>query len=320
MTWQQSVTLAAGLMLAAGVAIALGRSFESSRLRRGRQVGPWLWQAGVVFALYALWQIALDALVTSTTGAVAHGRQVVQVERWLHLPSEAAFQSLLLPHPLVVKVGNLYYAGVDFPALELCLIWLWWRHRDRYRGARLTLVLVTGMAAIIQAVPVAPPRLLPGLGVVDTGMLYHQSVYPSGGLSDPGQLIAMPSVHVAWAAFVAMVVITASRSAWRWLILLHPVLTIAVVVGTGNHYWLDGIVGMALLAVAVTVEVVLRGRTVVAGRTLGPSGPRSGMRGRRGRRGGVRGREGRGTVSGGPGREPAPATGTSRGAGPEGSR
>jgi hypothetical protein len=56
----------------------------------------------------------------------------------------------------------------------------------------------------------------------------------------------MPSLHVGWAFMVAVILIRATRSRWRWLWIAHPVLTFAVVVVTANHYWLDGLVAIAL--------------------------------------------------------------------------
>ena len=61
----------------------------------------------------------------------------------------------------------------------------------------------------------------------------------------------MPSMHVGWAALFALTVVLVARSRLRWLAAAYPLLTLYVVVVTGNHYWLDGIVGVALLAVAV---------------------------------------------------------------------
>ena len=44
-----------------------------------------------------------------------------------------------------------------------------------------------------------------------------------------------------------------TRGPWRWAWLLHPALTLLVVVVTGNHYWVDGIVAAALLGVVLLV-------------------------------------------------------------------
>jgi PAP2 superfamily len=92
------------------------------------------------------------------------------------------------------------------------------------------------------------------LGFVDTGRLYGQSVYTQLGRGASDQLSAMPSVHIGWAVLVGLVVVTVSTSRWRWLVLAHPILTAVVVVVTANHWWLDGVVAVALLAAAVWVD------------------------------------------------------------------
>jgi membrane-associated phospholipid phosphatase len=64
----------------------------------------------------------------------------------------------------------------------------------------------------------------------------------------------MPSVHVAWAAIIGVTIVVASTSRWRWIALAHPVVTMIVVVVTGNHYWLDGVVGVMVAALALGFE------------------------------------------------------------------
>jgi hypothetical protein len=71
----------------------------------------------------------------------------------------------------------------------------------------------------------------------------------------------MPSVHVAWAVLVSWAVITSGLSRWRWLILLHPAVTVFVVVGTGNHFWADGIVAAAVVA-AVLAALAFAGACI----------------------------------------------------------
>ena len=92
--------------------------------------------------------------------------------------------------------------------------------------------------------------MLTSVGFVDEAVQLGQSVYGAFGSGVAAQLSAMPSVHVAWAALIAIEVIRASPSRWRWLIVLHPVVTTFVVVVTANHYWADGIVAVVLLALA----------------------------------------------------------------------
>jgi hypothetical protein len=63
----------------------------------------------------------------------------------------------------------------------------------------------------------------------------------------------MPSLHVGWALLIAIVVVQTAKSRWRWVAVLHPLLTVMVVVATANHYWVDAIAAALLLMVAITV-------------------------------------------------------------------
>ena len=255
----------------AALALVVVGLLASRSERRGvPAAAPYAREAGVIVGLYVLWQLILDQLVTGVSGAVRRGQWIWDVERALHLPSEASFQRLVLPHPLVAQASNGYYSGLHFPAMIGCLVWIFARHRDRYRWMRLNLILVTGISALVQAIPVAPPRLISGLGMVDTGVLYHQSDYGPSGLHDPGQLISMPSVHVAWAVLVAVAVIAISRNRWRWLVLLHPVVTMAVVVDTANHFWLDGIVAAVIVGAVLAAEAALTALTARPAKAVEP--------------------------------------------------
>jgi hypothetical protein len=242
---------------AAGTAAAVGAVAVGLRLsRRPRLAGPAVFaqETALVLGLFALWQYAGSFSVLGPGGALARARWIWNFERAAGLPSEAALQRVFLPHPLVIEFFNLYYAGLHFPVLIACMIWLFAAHRDRYRQLRTTLVAFTGLCLLIQLIPVAPPRMLPGIGMVDTAVRYGQSVYQAHPGFDPDQLSAMPSVHVGWAILVAIAVIRAARTRWRWLVLLYPVLTTLAVIVTANHFWLDGIVAAALLGLVLLVQ------------------------------------------------------------------
>ena len=214
-------------------------------------------ETAVVLALFGLWRVGSFVLM-GPEGAIERGQWIWHFERAIALPSETAAQRVFLPHPLLVQALNLYYAVLHFPVLIGCLIWLFIRHRGRYWQVRTTVVLFTAGALLIQLIPVAPPRLLPGDGMIDTALHYGQSVYgPNTGI-DADQLSAMPSVHVGWALLVAVVVVTTARCRWRWLALAYLALTALAVTVTANHFWLDGIAAALLLALALVVQRVSR--------------------------------------------------------------
>jgi hypothetical protein len=173
----------------------------------------------------------------------------------------------MLGHPLLVQAANLYYAAMHMTTMLLFLVWLFVRHRDSYRPVRQVMAWTTLGCLMIQLLPVAPPRMLPG--IVDTGMRYHQSVYSNGLPID--QMAAMPSVHVAWAVLVGWYVWRIAPKRWRALGPAHAAITTFVVVATGNHWWLDGIVAVGVLvACAWGVAGVRAGWHAVLGRAREP--------------------------------------------------
>jgi hypothetical protein len=239
LTWQQ-----AGEVSAAVATVGAAASFAKPRVVR--HVGAFLREAAVIGALYGLWVLAGKLSVMGVGDAFSRAHWIARFEHDIRLPSEASVQSLVLGHPLIVQGMNLYYATMHFTMMFVFLIWLFWRHRDRYRPVRQVLAWTTLGCLLIQLMPVAPPRMQ--MGIVDTGMLYDQSVYQNGWRFD--QLSAMPSVHVAWAVFVGWYTWRVSTSRWRYLGPAHTAMTAFVVVATGNHWWLDGIVATLVLVLA----------------------------------------------------------------------
>ena len=228
-------------------------------------LGAGMFGGAGLFGLYALWMFAGSYSVMSPAGALPRARWLWHAERFGHLPSETAVQHPFLSHPLLVQACNLYYDVLHFPLLGVCLVWLYARHRDAYPRIRTTIVLFTAASLLIQLIPVAPPRLLPMAGLVDTAVRYGQSVYSWSGGFDADEFSAMPSVHVGWALIVAIAVITVSRRRWRWLAAAYPVMTLLVVVVTANHFWLDGI------AAALLVTLILLGQRMIRGIRSGKS-------------------------------------------------
>jgi len=214
----------------------------------------------IAAGVFAVYQHTVHLARIHVAGATDHARTVVDIERWMRLPSELDLQHLVLPHPLVVKLLNGYYAGVHLPLMICFALWVLWFHRDGWPAVRNVIAVSTLACVLIQMYPVAPPRLMPELGYVDTALAYGQSVYGVGGSGIAGQLAAMPSIHVAWAAIIAWYAVRLSRSPWRWIFVVHLAMTVVVITATANHWWLDGIVAIGIVALAIVLQSVLERR------------------------------------------------------------
>ncbi|WP_405534499.1 phosphatase PAP2 family protein [Streptomyces sp. NBC_00075] len=225
---------------------------EPAGIRRPPLVRELLLVAG----LFLVYKLGRQLATGHTAEAFHNATRVWDWERALHLPGEGAVQSALLHSDTAVHVANTYYATVHFPATAAFLVWLYLRRPTHYVWARRVLAVVTGAALVIHlAFPLAPPRLLGAAGLIDTGQVYGPTVYGASPEADTlsNQFAAMPSLHFGWALMVAIGLIVATRSRWRWLWLLHPLVTLLVIVGTANHYWLDAIVASVLLGIALAV-------------------------------------------------------------------
>lgn len=203
--------------------------------------------------LFGVYTAGRQFAAKHTGSAFEHARELLSWQRMLQLPDEASLQDAALRVPHLIEAANLYYASVHAPLTCAVLLWLSIWRPNAYPHVRWTMVSITGLALIGHIVfPLAPPRMLPELGFVDTALTYGQSVYSeqrSGGFAN--QFAAMPSLHVGWAVLIALAMVLVTRSRWRWLWLAHPIITFAVVVVTANHYWLDGIVVIILLLVSL---------------------------------------------------------------------
>ena len=211
-------------------------------------------------ALYSIWRVARKLPLAQDEGAIERARTIVDVQEAMRLPSELSLQEFILNNDWLGWPTTLYYATLHVPALIVFLVWLFVRHRDAFPHWRNGLVFLTGTCLVIRFWRVAPPRFLVDLGYQDLSEIFGPSIYGPVGTGVSDQFAAMPSIHVGWAAVVSFGVVAASPSRWRWLALLHVIITVIVVSASGNHWWLDGIVAIGLLAIGLLIDSAVRRR------------------------------------------------------------
>lgn len=205
-------------------------------------------------SLYSIWRLARELPLDQPSGAIERARQINQLQHNLFFPPELSLQHFVLNHDWLARLTNYYYAVAHVPALLVFLVWLFVRHRNAYPHWRNGLAILTGFCLVIRFIRVAPPRFLPDLGYVDLATRFGMSLYGPVGTGVSDQFAAMPSIHVGWAAVVSFGIVAVSTSRWRWLFLLHVMITTVAVSATGNHWWLDSIAAIALLGVALLID------------------------------------------------------------------
>jgi hypothetical protein len=224
---------------------------------------PRWWQEILfVLAVYYLYSLVRNAAPEHTLGAFHRAGSVLSLERHLHIDVEHSLNHLVAGHAWLAYTSDYYYATLHFIVTIGVLVWLYVRHPLRYRSIR-TVLIATNLTALVGFwfVSLAPPRMLPGF--VDTLVKFHTwgSIASGDIAKESNQFAAMPSLHVGWALWCALAIVTLAERRWvRVLGALYPVCTVFVVLGTGNHFVLDAIGGVLALGIGLAAERLLSGR------------------------------------------------------------
>jgi hypothetical protein len=185
------------------------------------------------------------------------GRHLLAIEGRLGINRELPINLWLAAHHTLADLASWYYQLAHLTVTLLVLVAVYVRWPDIYRAARNALVLINAIGLVVFWIyPVAPPRLLPGRAFID--ITEKTGVAGATNTSAPDPYAAMPSLHTAWAVWVAVIGLLLARAWWlRVLCVLYPLLTVAVIVSTGNHYLLDALAGAAVTLVAATATGLL---------------------------------------------------------------
>ncbi|MFF6977211.1 bifunctional glycosyltransferase 87/phosphatase PAP2 family protein [Streptomyces sp. NPDC008343] len=224
---------------------------------------------------YAYAQIRLAAAGGSNSAgrvtAEEHGEEIYSIERALHIDIERWANHAVVQVDWVRNFFDFYYESFHFGVPLAILAVLYWRRPVDYRWARTAIGFATVFALIgFWLYPLAPPRLMPGLGFIDTVHGTQDFSRPDyGTLTElTNQYAAMPSLHFGWSLWCGLVILILAPRWWmKTLGLLHPLFTLTAIVVTGNHWVLDAVGGAAVVGAGFGMTYLFQGpraRTVTA--------------------------------------------------------
>ncbi|MGW4818990.1 bifunctional glycosyltransferase 87/phosphatase PAP2 family protein [Streptomyces sp. NPDC004227] len=232
----------------------------------------------VTYAAYQ--QVRLAATGGTISGGRAraeqHGHEILSLERFLHIDIEHAVNHA------VVKIGwlrnffDFYYESFHFAVPLTVLGVLCWRRPVDYRWARAALGFATVLALVgFWLYPLAPPRLMPTLGIIDTVHGVQDFSQPDYGTltSLTNQYAAMPSLHFGWSLWCGVVIAVVAPKWWmKALGLLHPLFTVSAIVATGNHWVLDAVGGAIVVGAGFALAYALQGPRAPAATAVAVAG------------------------------------------------
>ncbi len=197
--------------------------------------------------------------------AIAHGRQIIDLERSTHTFFEPGLQALFLPAHWLIDLANQMYINAQFSIALGFLVWLYLFRNESYYFVRNMFVVAMGLALVGYTLfPTAPPRMFPEHGFVDTindfSNVNHDSTIAKIFINP---YAAVPSMHCAFAAMIGGSGFLVCRHWWSkawWA--AWPLLISWVVIVTANHYWVDAVLGwsVALSSALVCARLLARAR------------------------------------------------------------
>jgi hypothetical protein len=214
----------------------------------------------VTYAAYS--QVRLVARGDRTT-AEAHGHQIHSLEHALHIDIEHWANHTVVQVPWLNHFLSFYYETFHFITPLTILAVLYVLRPVDFRWARTALGFATLFGLLgFWLYPLAPPRLMPGLGFIDTVHGVQDFAKPDYGAMTAvaNQYAAMPSLHFGWSLWCGIVIAVVAPKWWmKALGLLDPLFTVSAIVGTANHWVLDAVGGATVVAVGFALTYLLQG-------------------------------------------------------------
>ncbi len=220
-------------------------------------------ELAIVAGVLLVWHAVRIPLEGDVAASLAHAGDVVALERSLGMDVERSLVDWISASSVEPILGWLYL-NLHLPVLVGFVAATRLLAPDRYPALRTTFALSFVPAMfVIGLYPLAPPKWLPAfeLGATPsqsdltatTGAVFHNTT------------AAAASQHFGFAVFVAAASIWLFRdSILAWATLAYPALVFVVIVGTGNHYVLDCVVGTLTFVLAAAVASRLHRRPLAA--------------------------------------------------------
>lgn len=213
---------------------------------------------GIVALALLAWQAARIPLEGTVETSLAHARSVRELEAFVGLDVEGPFIRFGATPPYD-GILQWMYTGIHVPALFGFMAAAWVFAPERYTRLR-TIYVVSFLPAMlaIGLYPLAPPHWISELGF---GPAPEQAEL-AGSFQTllHNSTAAVASQHFGFAIFIAAASLwLAPRSPIAWVVPAYPALVFVVIVGTGNHYVLDCVVGTLTFVCGALVAALLQG-------------------------------------------------------------
>ncbi len=218
-----------------------------------------VWQLLVIVAAYYAWRFARGAVDGSAAASLAHARDLVDAERWLHSYVELDVQNWAVRSGWPSEAAAWVYGHVHFWGMVAGLAIIYFAHNRSYCFVRNMMIAAMAISFLgYWLYPTAPPRFVPELGF--GGSIDITGAKPLLVDDDPlfNPYAAVPSMHVGFSLILGLSLAWLSRPPLlKLLFALYPALMTFTVITTGHHFWLDAFFGALAAALALGTATML---------------------------------------------------------------
>lgn len=212
----------------------------------------------LVAATYLAYSFTRNAVPDQAEVAIERARWLLRLEQSLQIDLELWANHAVDSVSWLVVGMNYFYATMHFAVTIGVLVWVYHRRPGHYRTVRGVLLATTLLGLVGYYLwALAPPRLLPGAGFIDTVVVHDTwgSLAEESLQTVSNQYAAMPSMHAGWSLWCGLTVAFLARRTWvRTMALMYPLMTLVVIVGTGNHFVLDAVGGWLAVGAGIVLQ------------------------------------------------------------------
>lgn len=227
-------------------------SFSARVWRTTEKYG--LHEVVVVVVSFLVYFLIRGSVVSRVGDAVIRGFDVIRLEQRLGFYWELTMQGWIIDHYWLIKVMNWIYFWGHMPLIIVFAVWLWVWHRRTYTLMRNAFLISGAIGVVIYWLfPVAPPRLIPFTGFVDTMAVFDKFGYDAQETKAfVNEFASVPSLHFGWSMLIGLAVFWVGRQWWLKVFgLAWPVAMFFSVVMTGNHFIFDTMTGAVVCMIGL---------------------------------------------------------------------
>jgi hypothetical protein len=205
-------------------------------------------QVSLFLLAYIGYRVARGLVAGDATAAFQHARELISLERTLHVFVEPSVQAWASGSHVLMVTASWLYVNAQTTITITALLYLYVRHNRSFYFVRNMFMIAMAIALIGYTVfPTAPPRFMPEWGFIDsvsdfTGVHVSHASGAMTALFNP--YAAVPSMHVAFALMIGWPLARLTRPlpvriAW----FIYPFLMAFVIIVTANHFIVDAFLG-----------------------------------------------------------------------------